>query len=106
MIYNYDQTIELLQRAVTEKGDGHTTANRYTYLDGIQQHCIVGQVLSYVGLLKYTDGHQLMGVRDLGLAGRKLVTFHALDALAAAQKVTDEGKTWGEALIAAKEVGP
>src|SRR4249920_1096252 len=99
--YDYDETMGFLQRAVAEKGDGHTTESAYVDCITGAPICIVGHVLNYMGLLKRVQGNGV-GVRHLGLAGRHLITFEALDALAEAQEIQDTGATWGEALIAAK----
>lgn len=107
-MYDLDQTIELLQRAVTEKGDGHRADCQYQRYEGDgktgEPVCIVGHVLSYLGLLdEVCEGDQIdydwQPVRDK-------FTPAALMALADAQFVQDNHQTWGEALIAAKEVRP
>lgn len=107
-MYDYDQTIELLQRAVAEKGDGHTAACRYQRFEDYEPTgepvCIVGHVFSCLGLLdKALEGDGVYAQREVI---RNSFTPIALDVLAKAQGVQDEGHTWGEALIAAKGIEP
>lgn len=108
-IYDYDQTIELLQRAVIEKGDGYIYPKRdvegptCVYKEDATPSCIVGHVLSYIGLLdEAIDGMGPVGLQPW----RRQFTDNALWALGRAQSLQDKGETWGEALIAAKEVAP
>lgn len=103
MIYDYDQTIELLQRAVAEKGDGHTCMCYYAG-EGGQPVCIVGHVLSYVGLLSAAKECDQIGIQPDAIVDQ--FTPAAISALAEAQHSQDTRHTWGEALIAAKEVAP
>jgi hypothetical protein len=110
MTYDYDQTIELLQRAVAEKGDGHIyerhgdsvlPACRYANHDGTPD-CIVGHALSYVDLLSLELDDQ-GPVTDLKIVHENFTPV-AIHALEVAQDGQDCGDTWGEALIAAKGV--
>jgi hypothetical protein len=108
-----DETIELLQRAVTEKGDGHTASPQLRHLFSGEPICIVGHVLDYVGI---DLGYINVPVYRLPMTVQERFTPAALHALNVAQAVQDnrgaprplqEPKgTWGEALIAAKEVKP
>ncbi len=108
-MYDLDQTIELLQRAVTEKGDGHRAQCQYQKRDDEgektgQPICIVGHVLAYTGLLNQArEGERVFG---LPVSITDQFTPAALEALNVAQLEQDDAKTWGEALIAAKEVRP
>ena len=107
----YEETIELLQRAVTEKGDGHTSDARYAaFSNGYhlvnKPNCLVGYVLSYLGINLVTEvmpGEQFHRQRP-SIVGR--FSPRAITALQAAQDIQDDDGTWGEALIAAKEVAP
>jgi hypothetical protein len=107
MTYNYEETTELLQRAVAEKGDGYVydadgAMCRYAEEETGAPSCIVGHVLDYVGLLDQAEE----GAGALGVDGVKMnFTNRAGHMLWAAQIMHDHGRTWGEALVAAKEVG-
>src|SRR5215207_3245486 len=109
MTYNSDQTIELLQRAVAEKGDGYvypgadgydTFSCRYADYLTVAPSCLIGHVLDYLGLLsEAAEGHsanRMEVVHNQFTPGSALV-------LRAAQILQDKGHAWGEALIAAKE---
>lgn len=120
MTYTYDQTIELLQRAVAEKGDSYVYEKelglfpcRYFNNQGTPS-CIVGHVFDYVGLLTVIDDSrnysQVNGT--IGGSGQRVMPEPIAEAfsdasfvaLQAAQDAQDDGKTWGEALIAAKGI--
>lgn len=107
-----NETLELLERAVAEKGpdhvyqqhtevgDGDGAMCRYANPDGTPD-CIVGYVLSYVGLLG-SGAHLWEGLAGSLLVVQKNFTVEAIQILLEAQITQDNGKPWGEALEAAK----
>lgn len=107
MTYTYDETIELLQRAVTEKGDSHKASSQYQRFEDYEPTgepvCIVGHVLACVDLL--SEAIEGDTWESDWQPAQHHFTPAANRALAAAQYTQDGNKTWGEALIAAKEVG-
>lgn len=61
-VYDYDQTLALLQRAVAEKGEDYSPRGCFYYDEMREPKCIVGHVLSYID----TDG----AIRDAIMSGK------------------------------------
>ena len=113
MTYTYEETIELLERAVAEKGMdyvydpglnnwGVRDICRYVNSDRTPG-CIVGQVLSYVGLLgRFT--HETENMASAQPVIQNNFAPDAINALVRAQKRQDRGEPWGLAFDAAKGV--
>lgn len=127
-VVDADKAIELLERAVEEKGadyvdpDAATVGCNYADAKG-NPLCIVGHVVSYLGVdLRpvvlvdegYYEREELWGhgvsAIELNYANDAAphpgfsFTNEAIWALGRAQTMQDNGETWGEALEAAKEV--
>jgi hypothetical protein len=106
----YDEAVELLDRAVAEKGadfvydrgpDGH---DECLYLHGNEPGCIVGHVLVYKGvdleLIRELEG---IGVWSLDEYLPQLKTDgRTRRLLGAAQGKQDSGQTWGDSVAKAK----
>ena len=108
-VIDTDEVLADLQTIVTEYGDGYVDPNFatgccYYHPSTGAPSCIVGHVLNKHGLL--------MGVADADVnyhPVRDVTVIHyaftpeAEIVLEVAQSAQDAGKTWGEALVAAKE---
>lgn len=122
-VLSKDNVIELLERAVEEKGADYVDPNAPNYVCEYADEegnplCIVGHVLSYLGEpLKPTEQEDFNGGLHMTLWGseqdaREVIlnpsAFGVDDydvvgaVLGTAQRVQDRAGTWGEALEAAK----
>lgn len=116
------EVLEDLQAIVSEAGDGFVYASNASpecdYIRDNKPSCIVGHVLARHNLL-----HLEVAQQNEGMCGGLLAVYEqdphdyapaemfqyftpeAIRALAIAQEVQDQkGATWGDALIAAKQV--
>lgn len=113
-----EQALELLQAQVTKKGDGYVykaeeraatggTVHCYYYEEDKTPSCIVGHVFEDLGLeaSRILDGYNNATVNSaMAHAFPELqVSPEAFEVLKTAQFIQDDGKSWGDALIAAKE---
>lgn len=122
-VLSKDNVIELLERAVEEKGADYVDPNAADHVCEYADEqgnplCIVGHVLSYLGEpLKPTvhedyDGEQYTTLWGTGMDATEAIinpsAFGVDDydvvasVLSNAQRVQDRAGTWGEALEAAK----
>lgn len=109
-----EEALELLRRAVDERGEDHV-AERYvtTTPDGDaacryfsptgEPGCIVGHVLHYKGATP-SEVPEFMGVGALAGRGVLVAPAAVLAVLAEAQGTQDMGKSWGHALDCAEEL--
>lgn len=121
-LIDVNETLELLERAVAERGEdflyptkhvddgawrgngtsnSHSTACRYARADNRAPACIVGQVLAYRGLLDLERIREGVDAREQVVIMERF-TPTAIDILAEAQGLQDTGATWGEALGGAR----
>lgn len=102
-----DKAIELLRRAVNERGADHraftpleleTGEASCLYFNPVsgQPSCIVGQAFSYLGY-NYGDFGDVNGSMIHVVREVVPMTDDAADIFAAAQGVQDQGRTWGDA---------
>lgn len=95
------EALELLERAVAEKGADYTVDQcQYFENDSSVPVCIVGHVLCYLGVP--TEEFNYRNTTKFSLVAPHLdsvqFTDEAVYALNKAQIAQDHGKTWGEAL--------
>lgn len=103
-LINKDNVLDLLQRAVNEKGADYTAPYcRYFNEDG-SPSCIVGHVFSYVLI---DEDQRRLDIQEMwnGLVVGKvdnqipnLMDSEALGILARAQRAQDRLEQWGDAL--------
>lgn len=122
-VLSKDNVIELLERAVEEKGADYVDPNAANHVCEYADEqgnplCIVGHVLSYLGEpLKPTQQEDFNGGLHTTLWGTDMDASEVIinpsafgvddydvvaAVLSAAQRVQDHADTWGEALEAAK----
>lgn len=97
--------LELLERAVAERGDGYNYRKEFGASCRYELH---GQPACIVGLVAHLDGISMVTMRTCEGRTADVVmrafgfTRRAGDLLFIAQQVQDRGGTWGDALIEAK----
>lgn len=107
-----EEALELLRRAVDERGEDHV-AERYVTAPEVENcryfsptgepDCIVGHVLHYKGATP-SEVPEFVGVHTLVTRGVLLAPEGVVAVLAEAQGTQDVGKSWGCALDCAEEI--
>lgn len=112
----FDEALDLLKRAVSEKGEDYVHKGKCVYFseydvpgETAPPRCIVGHVLAYKGLtradLEFTNDaglpdtlNSMNGVYELAEFGVIKCDSDTVTLLAAAQGAQDAHKTWGMSL--------
>lgn len=115
---DYDTALNLLQRAVNEKGEDYVYKRKEPfgscmYFDENKQpDCIIGHVLSYLGITYDNLSTATLKGEDVNITAVNTLMYHKVIAtdsvktktlLKKAQIYQDEGSTWGTALELAIE---
>lgn len=108
-INSVQEALDLLERAVQEKGEGHTynqerhAGNCYYFEpDSREPGCIVGHVLSYVGFTAEDAAN--LEIENKAVRRFDFPAPGIAAVLGAAQHSQDDGHTWGEALSDARAI--
>lgn len=101
-----DEAIELLERAVAEKGGDYKNPVCVLFEDDGPPCCLIGHALAYLGVgfehhvSTFAGHYQSYDVRKAGIAD---LNDEATRVFEIAQGSADSDKTWGETLEYTKE---
>lgn len=106
----YEQALELLNRAVAEKGEDFIITDgvcQYFYPDSGTPCCIVGHAISYLGYT-FDDVRGFNQEADVAVLDSELglgLTSQAHDLWRNAQISQDQGRSWGYAVTRGTKTG-